>query len=45
LGRATAATIRVPLLKIGAAIVRSTRRVRVWLAAHHPLRELLALSP
>jgi len=42
LARATAATIRVRLLKIGAAIVRNTRRVRVLLASHHPLRELFA---
>lgn len=44
LERATAATIRVRLLKIGAAIVRNTRRVRVLLASHHPLRELFALA-
>ena len=42
LERATAATIRLRLLKIGAAIVRNTRRVRVLLASHHPLRELFA---
>jgi hypothetical protein len=35
LERATAATIRTRLLKIGAAIVRNTRRVRVLLASHH----------
>ncbi|MEJ8852600.1 transposase [Variovorax rhizosphaerae] len=40
LERATAATIRVRLLKIGAAIVRNTRRVRVLLASHHPLRSV-----
>jgi hypothetical protein len=44
LERATAATIRVRLLKIGAAIVRNTRRVRVLLASHHPLHELFALA-
>jgi hypothetical protein len=44
LERACAATIRVRLLKIGAAIVRNTRRVRVLLASHHPLRELFALA-
>jgi hypothetical protein len=38
LERASAATIRVRLLKIGAAILRNTRRVRVLLASHHPLR-------
>lgn len=50
LERATAATIRSRLLKIGAAIVRNTRRVRVLLASHHPLRALFlraaqALAP
>ncbi len=50
LARATAATIRVRLLKIGAAIVRNTRRVRVLLASHHPLRQVFlsaaqALAP
>lgn len=44
LERATAATIRSRLLKIGAAILRNTRRVRVMLASHHPLRELFALA-
>lgn len=42
LERASAATIRVRLLKIGAAIVRNTRRVRILLASHHPLRHLYA---
>lgn len=42
LERASAATIRVRLLKIGAAIVRNTRRVRIMLASHHPLRHLFA---
>ena len=37
LERASAATLRVRLLKIGAAILRNTRRVRVMLASHHPL--------
>src|SRR5574337_1141550 len=50
LERASAATIRVRLLKIGAAIVRNTRRVRVLLASHHPLRHVFlsaaqALAP
>lgn len=50
LARATAATIRVRLLKIGAAVVRNTRRVRILLASHHPLRALFlhaarALAP
>jgi len=44
LERATAATIRCRLLKIGAAVLRNTRRVRVMLASHHPLRELFAAA-
>jgi hypothetical protein len=50
LARATTATIRVKLLKIGAAILRNSRRVRILLASHHPLRAIFfyaagALSP
>jgi hypothetical protein len=50
LERATAATVRVRLLKIGAAVVRKTRRVRILLASHHPLRAVFlhaarALAP
>jgi len=50
LERAAASTIRVKLLKIGAAIVRNTRRVRVLLASQHPLRSVFvhaahALAP
>lgn len=50
LERASAATIRCRLLKIGAAIVRNTRRVRILLASHHPLRAVFltaaqALAP
>jgi len=50
LERATAATIRVRLLKIGGAVVRNTRRVRILLASHHPLRAVFihaarALAP
>ena len=44
LATATAATIRVRLLKIGAAVVRNTRRIRVLLASHHPLRELYFIA-
>lgn len=44
LERASTATIRVRLLKIGAAILRNTRRVRVMLASHHPLRDLFATA-
>lgn len=50
LAQATASTIRVKLLKIGAAVLRNTRRVRILLASHHPLRAVFlhaagALSP
>jgi hypothetical protein len=44
LANATAATIRVRLLKIGAAIVRNTRRVRIMLASHHPLRKVYLVA-
>jgi hypothetical protein len=44
LERASAATIRVRLLKMGAAILRNTRRVRVMLASHHLLRVLFATA-
>jgi len=40
LAHATAATIRVRLLKIGAAILRNTRRVRILLASQHPLKRV-----
>ena len=42
LANACTATIRVQLLKIAAAIVRNTRRVRVMLASSHPLRDVFA---
>lgn len=50
LANATASTIRVRLLKIGASILRNTRRVRIMLASHHPLRHVFltaarALAP
>jgi hypothetical protein len=50
LARACTATIRVKLLKIGAAVVRNTRRVRVLLASQHPLKNVFfgaarALAP
>lgn len=50
LAKASASTIRVRLLKIGAVILRNTRRVRILLASHHPLRAVFlhavgALSP
>jgi hypothetical protein len=42
LANACTATIRVQLLKIAAAIVRNTRRVRVMLASSHPMRAVFA---
>jgi len=50
LARACTATIRGKLLKIGAAVVRNTRRVRLLLASHHPLKDVFlnaarALAP
>jgi hypothetical protein len=50
LERACTATIRVKLLKIGAAVLRNTRRIRLLLASHHPLKEVFltaarALAP
>lgn len=33
---AQAATIRTKLLKIGASVIRNTRRIRILLASHHP---------
>lgn len=42
LAQACTATIRVKLLKIAAAIVRNTRRVRVLLASSHPMRTTFA---
>ncbi len=44
LARASAATIRVKLLKIGAAILRNTRRVRILLASHHPMRATFLIA-
>ena len=44
LANATAATIRVRLLKIGAAVIRNTRRIRVLLASHHPLRDIYFIA-
>lgn len=50
LERACSATIRTKLLKIGAAVLRNTRRVRLFLASHHPLKDVFlsaarALAP
>jgi hypothetical protein len=40
LAQAQAQTLRVKLLKIGAVIVRNTRRIRFFLSEHFPLREV-----
>jgi len=50
LAQACAATIRLKLLKIGAAVLRNTRRVRLLLASQHPLKHVFltaaqALAP
>lgn len=44
LAKASAATIRVRLLKIGAAVIRNTRRIRILLASHHPLRDIYFIA-
>lgn len=40
LERACSGTIRTKLLKIGAAVVRNTRRVRLLLASSHPMKHV-----
>ena len=40
LAQACTATIRTKLLKIGAAVMRNTRRVRVLLASAHPMKNV-----
>ena len=42
LAQACTATIRTKLLKIGAVLIRNTRRVRFLLAASYPHQELFA---
>lgn len=42
LAKATSATIRTRLLKIGACVIRNTRRIRLLYASHHPLRDVFA---
>jgi hypothetical protein len=43
LARAYVGTIRLKLLKIGAVILRNTRRVRLLLSSHYPHQDLFAL--
>jgi len=40
LARATVATIRLKLIKIGAVIVREASVIRIHLSSHHPLKDL-----
>ena len=44
LERACTQTIRLKLLKIGAAVVRNTRRVRLLLASSHPLKNVFVTA-
>lgn len=44
LERACADTIRLKLLKIGAAVVRNTRRVRLLLASAHPMKHVFIVA-
>lgn len=44
LEHACTATIRVKLLKIGAAVLRNTRRVRLLFASHHPLKHVFLMA-
>lgn len=44
LAQACTAKIRTKLLKIGAAVVRNTRRVRVLLASAHPMKHVFMLA-
>lgn len=43
LARAYVGTIRLKLLKIGAVVIRNTRRVRVLMSSHYPNQMLFAL--
>lgn len=44
LERACADTIRLKLLKIGAAVVRNTRRIRLLLASAHPMKHVFIVA-
>ena len=43
LARAFVGTIRLKLLKIGAVIIRNTRRIRLLLASAYPYQDLFCL--
>jgi hypothetical protein len=40
LAQATCATIRLKLFKIGAVVIRNTRRIRLLLSSHYPFQSL-----
>ena len=40
--RLQAGTLRTKLLKVGAVIVRNSRRIRVWLSSAYPYQPLFA---
>lgn len=44
LARATVASIRLKLIKIGAVIIRKKSMTRIHLSSHHPLKELFTLA-
>ena len=44
LERACSDTIRTKLLKIGAAVVRNTRRIRLLLASSHPMKHVFLVA-
>lgn len=44
LERAAASTVCVRLLTIGAAILRNTRRIRLMLPSHHPMRAVFVVA-
>ena len=44
LATAQASTIRTKLLKVGAVIVRNTRRIRFFVASAFPLRDLFIVA-
>jgi hypothetical protein len=44
LARAQVATICLKLLKIGAVVVRNTRRIRIWFSSAFPLQEVFRTS-
>lgn len=43
LAHATCATIRLKLFKIGAVVIRNTRRIRLLLSSHYPYQSLFQL--